>query len=105
MSGDFNGDGYPDLIATNQTADNPNSAHIYFGHGDGTFSSPILTTAITGSVSVNSLLHPRQSESHSDMSPATPPTACTHPSPGSAGRCPGTGYAKNCVVTPLSFTA
>lgn len=58
MTGDFNGDGHPDLIATNQTADNPNSAHILFGNGDGTFGSPTLATSTAGNVPVNSLLTP-----------------------------------------------
>jgi hypothetical protein len=56
MTGDFNGDGHADLIATNQTSDNPASAHIFFGKGDGTFGSGVLATSTAGSVPFNSIL-------------------------------------------------
>ena len=55
LTGDFNGDGHPDLIATNQTSDNPVLAHIFFGNGDGTFGSGVLATSPAGSVPFNSI--------------------------------------------------
>ena len=40
MSGDFNGDGKQDLIATGSTAPYTSQTYILFGHGDGTFTTP-----------------------------------------------------------------
>jgi hypothetical protein len=43
--GDFNGDGKPDLLATNITAAQPSSPHIIFNTGNGTFSAPALVNS------------------------------------------------------------
>jgi hypothetical protein len=41
--GDFNGDGAPDLLTVNSTADSHNSLSVMFGNGDGTFQRPVFT--------------------------------------------------------------
>jgi hypothetical protein len=43
LVGDFNGDGIPDLLTVNSTADNHDSISVMFGNGDGTFQKPIFT--------------------------------------------------------------
>ena len=53
LTGDFNGDGHADLIATNETADNPSLPHLFLGHGDSTFAPPILATSSINYVPTN----------------------------------------------------
>ena len=55
LTGDFNGDGHPDLIATDQTTDSPSLPHLFLGHGDGYFAPPVLATSSLGYVPISSL--------------------------------------------------
>ena len=50
ISGDFNGDGKQDLLATGNIAVYTTQNYILFGHGDGTFDSPAPVTISLGKV-------------------------------------------------------
>jgi FG-GAP-like repeat len=48
LAGDFNGDGVPDLVATQYGMATPDviSAWVFLGNGDGTFQSPVTSSAV-----------------------------------------------------------
>ncbi len=50
LSGDFNGDGKQDLLATGSVAAYTSQAYILFGHGDGTFDAPKPTPVSLGKI-------------------------------------------------------
>ncbi|MGI4830759.1 MAG: FG-GAP-like repeat-containing protein, partial [Janthinobacterium lividum] len=50
VSGDFNGDGKQDLLATGTTAVYVGQNYLLFGHGDGTFSAPLPISIALGKV-------------------------------------------------------
>jgi hypothetical protein len=52
LVGDFNGDGIPDLLTVNSTADNHDAISVMFGNGDGTFQRPVFTPRPPGGLGV-----------------------------------------------------